>query len=42
LKDLCVDGRILLKWMITNNDMRLWTGLAGVRIGPSGELLSTR
>jgi hypothetical protein len=39
LGDLYVDGRILLKWILREKDMRLWAGFIWLSIGISDRLL---
>jgi hypothetical protein len=34
-----VDGRIILKWVIREWDVGVWTGLSWLRIGTGGGLL---
>jgi hypothetical protein len=41
LKDLCIDGRMLLEWMINTLDEKVWIGLIWLRIGTSGGLFHT-
>ena len=36
LEDPCVDGRIIIKCVFRNRDVRLWTGLIWLRIGACG------
>jgi hypothetical protein len=39
LGDKVVDGRILLKWILKKQDMRMWTRFIWHRTGSSGGLL---
>jgi hypothetical protein len=39
MKNLGVDGRIILKWTCERLDRRAWTGSIWLRIGTGGELL---
>jgi hypothetical protein len=40
LGNLGVDGRIILKWVLTEKDMKLWAGFMGMlRVLTSGWLL---
>jgi hypothetical protein len=36
LKDLGVDGRIILRWIFRKWDVGLWTGSSWLRIGKGG------
>jgi len=36
LEDLDVDGRIILRWIFREWDMRVWTGSSWLRIGTGG------
>jgi hypothetical protein len=38
LEDLGVDVRIILKFILSELGVRMWTGLICLRIGPSGGL----
>jgi hypothetical protein len=42
LKNLGVDGRILLEWILGKQGGKVWTGHIWLRIRASGRLLSTR
>jgi len=33
LEDLCVDGRIILRWILRKYDVEAWIGLIWLRIG---------
>jgi hypothetical protein len=37
--DPCVEGRIILRWIFKNWDVRAWTGLRWLRIGTGDERL---
>jgi hypothetical protein len=39
LKDLGVDGWIILEWILEEWNAKLWTGFIWLRIGTSGGLL---
>jgi hypothetical protein len=39
LEDLCIDGRILLEWILRKLGRKLWTGFIWLTIGTSGGLL---
>jgi hypothetical protein len=39
LEDRCLDGRIILRWILRKGDGRAWTGLIWLRIGTDGGLL---
>jgi hypothetical protein len=39
LKDVGVDGRIILKWIFKKWDGAAWTGLRWLRIGTGGGFL---
>jgi hypothetical protein len=39
IRDLCVDGRLVLKGSLMNEDGRTWTRLISLRIGTSDRLL---
>ena len=39
LEILSVDGRIILKWIVTKQDVRLWTGFICLRILNTSGLL---
>jgi hypothetical protein len=34
LRYLCVDGRIILKWILEKYSVRMWTGCMWLRVGP--------
>jgi len=34
-----IDGRIILKWIIKKEDVRIWSGFYWLRIGTRGRLL---
>jgi hypothetical protein len=34
--DVGVDGRIILRWILRKWDVRVWTGLSGLRMGIGG------
>ena len=36
LEDPGIDGRIILRWIITKWDVGVWTGLIWLRIGTGG------
>jgi len=38
-KDVCVDGRIILEWILAKESGKLWTGFICLRIGTSGGFL---
>jgi hypothetical protein len=38
-KDLSIDGRIILKYILKKQNGRTWTGLIWLRTEPSGRLL---
>jgi hypothetical protein len=38
-EDLCVDAKIILKWIIKKYSGNVWAGLKWLRIETSGELL---
>ena len=39
LEDLCIDGRIILKWVLKQSGVEIWTQLIMLRTGASGGLL---
>jgi hypothetical protein len=39
LKDLVVDGKFVLKWILEEYDLSTWPGLIRLRMGRSAELL---
>jgi hypothetical protein len=39
LEDLVVHGRIILKWILINLGLRVWTGVIQLRIGSNDGLL---
>jgi hypothetical protein len=39
LKNLDVDGRIILEWILEKYDGKLWTGFFWLRIGTIGRLV---
>jgi hypothetical protein len=41
-KDLGVDEKIILEWILGKYVGKLWTGIVRLRIGTSGGLLRTR
>jgi len=36
LEDPGIDGRIILRWIFGNKNVRVWTGLIWLRIGTGG------
>jgi len=42
LEDLCIDGRIILEWILEQHGGKLCTGFFCLRIETSGGLLWTR
>jgi hypothetical protein len=38
LENVKGDERIILKWILKEQDVRVWTGFICRRIGPSGDL----
>jgi hypothetical protein len=40
LGNLGIDGRIILKWILSKQGVMVWTGFTWLRIGSSGEFLS--
>jgi hypothetical protein len=41
LRDLGVDERKILKWILRKQDEKMWTGLIWLMIGTNGWLLQT-
>jgi hypothetical protein len=41
-EDLGLDGRIILKWNVWKEDVRVGTGFMWFRVGTAGRLLLTR
>jgi hypothetical protein len=39
LKDVGIDGRILLKWFLKKYNVRAWTGFIWLRTGTGGGIL---
>jgi hypothetical protein len=37
--DACLDGNIILSWILTKCDVRVWTGSIWLRIGTCGVLV---
>jgi hypothetical protein len=41
-RNLDVDGRLIIKWILNKQLIRVWSGLNWLMIGSSGGILSTR
>jgi hypothetical protein len=37
--DMCLDGRIILKWVLKKGNMSEWTGFSWIRVGINGGVL---